>query len=85
MQTARAYIGQLDAAHVFFPRAIATKVEPLKGFYDAEGYHQDYLVHNPTQPYIVINGHAQGRGAEKGLAAILPARSGAAGEPVKTP
>jgi peptide-methionine (S)-S-oxide reductase len=51
---ARAYIAQLGSAHVF-ERPIATKVEPLKGFYDAEGYHQDYLVHNPTQPYIVIN------------------------------
>ena len=38
-----------------FAQPIATKIEPLKGFYDAEGYHQDYLVHNPTQPYIVIN------------------------------
>ena len=47
-------IAQLDAAHVFHA-PIATKVEPLKGFYDAERYHQDYLVHNPDQPYIVIN------------------------------
>jgi peptide-methionine (S)-S-oxide reductase len=27
----------------------------MKGFYDAEGYHQDYLFHNPTQPYIAYN------------------------------
>lgn len=52
--TARAYIAQLDGAHIF-PRPIATKVEALKGFYRAEGYHQDYLVHNPDQPYIRIN------------------------------
>jgi peptide-methionine (S)-S-oxide reductase len=52
--TARAYIAQLDKAHVF-AAPIATKVEPLKGFYDAEGYHQDYLFHNPGQPYIAIN------------------------------
>jgi len=51
---ARAYIAQLGAAHVF-AQAIVTRVEPLKGFYAAEGYHQDYLIHNPTQPYIVIN------------------------------
>ena len=25
------------------------------GFYAAEGYHQDYLVHNPRSPYIVWN------------------------------
>ncbi len=53
-KTARAYIAQLGASHVF-SQTIATKAEPLKGFYAAERYHQDYLVHNPTQPYIVIN------------------------------
>ena len=53
-KTAHAYIAQLDAAHIF-AKPIVTKVEPLKGFYAAEGYHQDYLIHHPTQPYIVIN------------------------------
>jgi len=53
-KTARAYIAQLDAAHVF-AKPIVTRIEPLKGFYAAEGYHQDYLIHNPTQPYIVFN------------------------------
>ncbi len=53
-KTARAYIAQLGAAHIF-SQPIVTKVEALKGFYAAEGYHQDYLIHNPTQPYIVIN------------------------------
>ena len=48
---AEAYISQLDAAHAF-ARPIVTRVDPLKGFYPAEGYHQDYLIHNPTQPYI---------------------------------
>jgi peptide-methionine (S)-S-oxide reductase len=48
---AQAYIAQLDQAHVF-ARSIVTQVDPLKGFYEAEGYHQDYLVHNPTNPYI---------------------------------
>jgi peptide-methionine (S)-S-oxide reductase len=52
--TAKAYIGQLDAAHIF-PEPIATKVEPLQGFYAAEGYHQDYLLKHPNQPYIVFN------------------------------
>ncbi len=51
---AEAYIAQLDAAHVF-ARPIVTRIEPLKGFYAAEDYHQDYLVHNPTQPYIAYN------------------------------
>ena len=53
-KTARAYIAQLDGAHVF-AQPIVTRVEPLKGFYDAEGYHQDYLFHNLTAPYIVYN------------------------------
>ena len=53
-KVARAYIAQLDAAHTF-AKPIVTKVESLKGFYAAEGYHQDYLIHNPTQPYIVFN------------------------------
>jgi len=52
--TARAYIAQLGAAHIF-PAPIATRVEPLKAFYRAEGYHQDYLVRNPDEPYIRIN------------------------------
>jgi peptide-methionine (S)-S-oxide reductase len=52
--TARAYIAQLDAANVF-ASPIATKVEPLKGFYPAEDYHQDYLVQNPDSSYIQIN------------------------------
>jgi peptide-methionine (S)-S-oxide reductase len=51
---AQAYIAQLDQAHVF-PRPIVTRVEPLKGFYAAEAYHQDYLAHNPRQPYIAYN------------------------------
>ena len=53
-KTARAYIAQLEGAHLF-GAPIVTKLEPLKGFYPAEAYHQDYLIHNPTQPYIVIN------------------------------
>lgn len=51
---AKAYIGQLGAAKVFHGR-IVTEVTPLKTFYDAEGYHQDYFFHHPLQPYIVIN------------------------------
>lgn len=50
---AQAYISQLEEAHVF-ARPIVTRVDPLKGFYAAESYHQDYLIHNPTQPYIAM-------------------------------
>jgi peptide-methionine (S)-S-oxide reductase len=48
-----AYIAQLDAAHVF-PKPIVTQVVPLKGFYDAEFYHQHYADNNPDNPYIQV-------------------------------
>ena len=32
-----------------------TAIEPLRTFYEAEGYHQHYLTLHPTQPYIVYN------------------------------
>lgn len=50
---AKAYIAQLDAAKVF-PKPIVTELTPLKGFYRAEDYHQDYALKNPTNPYITI-------------------------------
>jgi len=53
-QTADSYIKQLTTAKTF-SRPIVTQVAKLKAFYPAEEYHQHYLEHNPTQPYIVIN------------------------------
>jgi peptide-methionine (S)-S-oxide reductase len=47
------YIAQLDAARVFHA-PIVTQVVPLNGFYDAESYHQDYALHNPDNPYILV-------------------------------
>jgi peptide-methionine (S)-S-oxide reductase len=32
-----------------------TRVDPLKGFYPAEAYHQDFYLKNPQYPYIVVN------------------------------
>ena len=52
-RVATAYIAQLDAAKVF-PKRIVTEVTPLKGFYHAEDYHQDFALKNPTNPYIKI-------------------------------
>jgi peptide-methionine (S)-S-oxide reductase len=52
-QISKDYIAQLDAAKVF-PKPIVTQVVPLKGFYDAESYHQDYALHNPNNPYILV-------------------------------
>ncbi|GAB3647764.1 peptide-methionine (S)-S-oxide reductase MsrA [Ramlibacter alkalitolerans] len=45
------YIAQLDAAKVF-PSRIVTQVTPLKAFYPAEAYHQDYATRHPESPYI---------------------------------
>jgi peptide-methionine (S)-S-oxide reductase len=50
-QQTNAYIAQLDAAKVFRSR-IATRVEPLNGFYPAEDYHQDYATLHPESGYI---------------------------------
>ncbi len=51
---AEAYITQLDRAKIF-SRPIVTQVVPLKAFYPAEAYHQDYAAHHPDNPYIVYN------------------------------
>jgi len=32
-----------------------TQVVPLKAFYPAEGYHQNFLALHPDNPYIVYN------------------------------
>jgi peptide-methionine (S)-S-oxide reductase len=48
---AERYIAQLNAAHAF-KKPIATRVDPLPGFFAAEGYHQDYLVRHPDSLYI---------------------------------
>jgi peptide-methionine (S)-S-oxide reductase len=50
---AKDYIAQLDAAHAFKGK-IVTDVTPLKGFYNAEDYHQDYADKNPNNPYIQV-------------------------------
>jgi peptide-methionine (S)-S-oxide reductase len=51
---AQAYIAQLQRARVF-GQPIVTRVDPLTGFYAAEDYHQDFLVHNTGYAYIVQN------------------------------
>ena len=48
---AEAYIRQLNEAGVF-TSPIVTTVEPLKQFFEAEAYHQNYAALNPNQSYI---------------------------------
>ena len=50
-EIAERYIRQLDEAKVF-SAPIATTLEPLVAFHEAETYHQDYAARNPAQPYI---------------------------------
>ncbi|HEX4267229.1 MAG TPA: peptide-methionine (S)-S-oxide reductase MsrA [Steroidobacteraceae bacterium] len=51
---AQDYIAQLSRARVF-PGPIVTHVETFKGFYPAEGYHQNFLTLHPDNPYIYVN------------------------------
>jgi len=51
---AESYIAQLDQEKVFSHR-IVTQVTPLKQFYPAEAYHQNYAALHPDNPYIVFN------------------------------
>jgi peptide-methionine (S)-S-oxide reductase len=51
---AEAYIAQLTQGKVF-SRPIVTQVTPLKAFYEAEGYHQNYAAIHPHDPYIAYN------------------------------
>jgi peptide-methionine (S)-S-oxide reductase len=53
-RAAEAYIAQLTKAKAF-DRPIVTEVAPLRAFYLAEEYHQNYMARHPTSPYIVIN------------------------------
>ena len=50
----RAYVEQLDKAHVF-KHAIVTQVVPMNAFYPAEAYHQNYATIHPDSMYIRFN------------------------------
>ena len=49
---ADAYIKQLNDAKAF-EAPIVTTLEPLKAFYPAEAYHQDFVRHHPDHPYVM--------------------------------
>jgi len=51
---AESYIAQLNQARIFSQK-IVTQVVPLNSFFEAESYHQNYLVNHPNEPYIVYN------------------------------
>jgi peptide-methionine (S)-S-oxide reductase len=51
---AKAYVDQLGEAKTF-SAPIVTEIVAYQAFYRAEDYHQDYAIHNPENPYIMIN------------------------------
>lgn len=53
-RVADAYVAQLAKAKAW-PRPIVTRIEPYRGFFPAEAWHQDYLTLHPDQPYIRYN------------------------------
>ena len=73
-QIATAYIAQLDQTGKF-RKQIVTRVDPLQGFYAAEGYHQDYLAKHPNDPYIVFNDLPKVRNFERTLPKLYRAEA----------
>jgi peptide-methionine (S)-S-oxide reductase len=71
--TAQAYIQQLTDAKVF-RRKIVTTVTALEGFYPAEAYHQDFLAHHGSYPYIVYNDLPKLDRLQKAFPELLKAR-----------
>lgn len=49
---AKAYLAQMEKSGTW-KDPIVTAIEDYKAFYPAEKYHQDYMLHNPDQGYIV--------------------------------
>lgn len=53
-QAVERYVKALDQSRRF-RSPVVTQVAPLRAFYPAEAYHQDYATRNPEQPYIVYH------------------------------
>ncbi|MBK7932086.1 MAG: peptide-methionine (S)-S-oxide reductase MsrA [Acidobacteria bacterium] len=53
-KTTEAFIAAIEKSKAF-SSPVVTQVVPLTAFYDAEKYHQNYLVRNPKNPYIVAH------------------------------
>ena len=51
-ETAEALIKDLNEQKIW-DNPIVTEVEPVKDFYIAEDYHQEYFAKNPSQPYCM--------------------------------
>ena len=69
-QRAQAYIKHLDQSGEF-DKPIVTRLEPLRGFFPAEKYHQDYVRLHPNQPYVRAVAVPKVKKLEKKYANIL--------------
>lgn len=67
------YIAELTKAKTY-SAPIVTELAPLKAFYKAEDYHQDYLAHHPNQPYIVVNDQPKVENLKKQFADLYMAK-----------
>jgi len=74
-QFAADYIAELEKKEVF-DKPIATTLEPLEAFYLAEDYHQDYVEHNPTQPYVVYHALPKVKKVREQFGDLLDGESG---------
>jgi len=52
-QEAEAIVRELAADKIYGGKAIVTEVEPLRSYFPAEEYHQDFFAKNPTQGYCM--------------------------------
>lgn len=50
-RVARAYLAQLGRSGLW-SKPIVTRLEPYRGFFPAEAYHQDFMARNPDHGYI---------------------------------
>jgi peptide-methionine (S)-S-oxide reductase len=70
-RVARAYIGQLTAAHAY-RQPIVTRIESGP-FFAAEAYHQDFMRKNPRHPYILAHDVPKVRALRKLMPGLVKA------------
>ncbi len=74
-ELAQAYIGDLTDADAFKGKAIVTTLEPLRAFYPAENYHQNYVCFNPNQGYVRAVALPKVQKVREKFASLLKAQS----------
>jgi len=52
-QEAEAIVRELGQDQTYAGKAIVTEVQPLRSYFPAEEYHQDFFAKNPTQGYCM--------------------------------